>query len=50
MKKKNKSMNEVSKSYETFIKGKELNSNGAELFNKVIKKTVKPKTKQRGSK
>jgi len=46
-------MAEVSKGYEEFIKGKELNPNGLELFNEVIKKAsiLKPKPKkQHGSK
>lgn len=44
--KKEKKMAEVSKGFEAFIKGKKLNSKGAELFEKVIKKAAKPKSKK----
>jgi len=43
-----KTMDEVSKGYEKFIQGKELNDNGRELFEKILKKAVK--SKQHGSK
>jgi hypothetical protein len=46
MKKKDKTMLEVTKGYEDFIKGKETNKNGQMIFNKVIKKAAKPKTKK----
>jgi hypothetical protein len=46
--KKPKSMDEVSKGYESFIKGKELKDNSKSEFDKAIKKATKPK--QRGSK
>lgn len=46
--KKDKTMNEVTKGYEEFMKGKELTENGRELFSKAIKKATK--IKQRGSK
>jgi hypothetical protein len=53
-KKKNKTMDEVSKGYETFIKGKEINPNNGDLFEALLKKAVNTKpeksTKQRGSK
>lgn len=42
-------MDKLTQGYEKFIKGKELNPNGKDLFNKVIKKAVTVK-KQRGSK
>lgn len=42
-KSKQKSMAELTEGYEEFIKGKELNKNGKELFNKTIKKAAKPK-------
>ena len=45
-KKKVKSMKELTAGYEKFIKGKETNSNGKALFDKALKKAVKP----RGSK
>jgi len=48
MKKKYKTMAELTATYETFIKGKGLNTNGLNTFNKAIKKAAKPK--QRGSK
>jgi len=48
--KKNRTMMDVTKGYEAFIKRKELNSNGTELFNKVLRKAATPKPKQRGSK
>ncbi len=37
------SMVEITKGYEKFIKEKEVSNNGRELFDKVIKKSVKPK-------
>jgi hypothetical protein len=49
--KKYKTMAEITKDYEPYIKGKELNNNGSVLFNKIIKKSSKPKIKkQRASK
>lgn len=49
IKRKNKkTMSEITANYETFIKGKEVNNNSVNLFNKAVKKAVKPK--QRGSK
>jgi hypothetical protein len=48
--KKNKPMLEVSKGYEEFIKGKQLNNNNGQLFEMVIKKASRPKPKPRGSK
>jgi hypothetical protein len=42
-------MEQLTANAEKFLKGKELNPNGRELFEKVIKKAVTPK-KQRGSK
>lgn len=45
-KKKEKSMAELTKGYEKFIQGKELNPNGKKDFDKILKKAVK----QRGSK
>lgn len=47
-KKKQTPMDELTKGYEKFIKGKELTPNGKELFNKTLKKASKPKP--RGSK
>ena len=42
MKAKNKkSMIEITKGYEAFIKGKKVNANGKELFDKTLKKFVK---------
>lgn len=46
VKKKDMTMEEVTAGYEKFIKGKKLNHNGKELFEKAVKKAVK----QRGSK
>ena len=37
-------MEKLTAGYEKFIKGKEVNTNGRELFNKVIKKAVTPKS------
>lgn len=48
--KKHKTMAELTANYEQFIKGKELNKSGKDLFEKVVKKAAKPNTKQRGSK
>lgn len=50
IKKDKKSMAELTAGYEQFIKGKEVNANNGQLFEKAIKKAVKPKSKQRGSK
>ena len=36
-------MQKLTQNYETFIKGKELHDNGKVQFDKVIKKTTKPK-------
>jgi len=47
-KKKNITMDELTKNYESFIKDKEVNKNGRKLFNKALKKATK--IKQRGSK
>lgn len=47
-KKKPMSTAELTKGYEEFIKGKELNNNNAALFEKTLKKATKPKP--RGSK
>jgi hypothetical protein len=38
----------LTQNYEKFIKDKELNQNGKELFGKILKKATNPK--QRGSK
>ncbi len=46
MEKKDKTMAEVSKNFEQFIKGKKTNKNNKPLFEKALKKAVK----QRGSK
>ena len=35
-------MDELAEGYKKFIKGKKINSNGAELFEKTIKKAAKP--------
>lgn len=49
--KKDKTMEEVSKGYEEFIKRKELNKKGAQLFERTLRKAAKPNPKkQRGSK
>lgn len=45
-KKKDMIMEEVTAGYSKLIKGKSINPNGKELFDKVLKKSVK----QRGSK
>lgn len=50
LKKKNRTIADITKGYEKFINGKELNSNGSKLFNKVIKNAAKPKVKQRAAK
>lgn len=49
---KDKTMREVSKEYEQFIKRHELKHNHLEEFEKTLEKaaTTKPKQKQRGSK
>ena len=41
-------MEKLTQGYEKFIKGKQLNENGRELFSKAIKKAAQ--IKQRGSK
>ena len=41
-------MEKLTQNYEKFMKGKEINPNGKELFDKTLKKAAKPK--QRGSK
>ena len=41
-------MDRLTEGYEKFIKDKEVNKKGKELFNKAIQKAAKPK--QRGSK
>lgn len=45
-KKKNLTIGELTKNYDQFIKGKELNKNNKELFEKALKKavTVKPRS------
>jgi hypothetical protein len=52
--KKNRTMNEVSKDYEAFAKGRETNPNNGDLFEALLKKAVNTKpeksTKPRGSK
>ena len=48
MKKEPSQMDKVTAGYEQFIKGKKVNKNGKELFDKAIKKASKPK--QLGSK
>ena len=45
-KKKRLTVDEIGKRYETFIKGKELNDNGKELFEKAIKNTLPKVTKK----
>ena len=47
-KQKQTPMEELTKGYEKFVKGKESKKNGKSAFNKVIRKASKPK--QRGSK
>jgi hypothetical protein len=37
-------MEKLTAGYEDFIKGKELNKKGRELFDKVVKKTAKPRS------
>ena len=37
-------MAEVTKNYSQFIKGKQVNKNGKELFEKTLKKAVKPRS------
>ena len=44
MKKKEKTMAELTAAYKNFIKGKSVNKNGKELFDKVLKKAVKPRS------
>lgn len=41
-------MQKLTQKYDEFIKGKEINQNGAKLFERAIKKAAK--SKQRGSK
>lgn len=36
-------MEKLTAGYETFIKGKKVNNNGKDLFDKAIKKAVKPR-------
>lgn len=43
-KKKEITMAELTKNYETFIKGKGVNKNGKELFDKTLKKAVKQRS------
>lgn len=50
-KKKRLTVEELGKRYETFIKGKEVNDNGKELFEKALKNTLpKEPKKPHGSK
>lgn len=42
-KKKDKTMDEVSKGYEEFIKGRKVKPNGKNSFDKAIKKAIKQK-------
>lgn len=44
MKKKEKTMTELTAGYGKFIKGKSVNKNGKELFDKVLKKAAKPRS------
>jgi hypothetical protein len=37
-------MEKLTAGYEDFIKGKELNNKGRELFDKVVKKAAKPRS------
>jgi hypothetical protein len=37
-------MEKLTAGYEDFIKGKELNNKGRELFDKAVKKVVKPRS------
>ncbi len=46
MKRKFKTMDELTENYEKFVKNIQINKNGRQLFSKVLKKAVK----QRGSK
>jgi hypothetical protein len=48
-KKEQTPMEKLTQGYEKFIKGKELNENGREQFEKTVKKAATPK-KLRGSK
>jgi hypothetical protein len=41
--KKDKTMDEVSKGYEEFIKGRKIKSSGKKKFDETIKKTIKKK-------
>jgi hypothetical protein len=43
-------MDKLTEGYENFIKGKETNPKGAELFGKVLERAAKGKVKQRASK
>lgn len=45
-KKKKLDMAELTKGYESFIEGKEVNPNGKEMFDTVIKKTLDSKQKR----
>ena len=47
-KKEQTPMEKLTQGYEKFIKGKEVNPNGKQLFDKAVKKSSKPKP--RGSK
>jgi len=49
-KKQRKSMAELTAGYKDFMKGKEANPDGANAFEKAIKKASTPKKKSRGSK
>ena len=50
-KKKRKTMDQLAEGYREFIKGKELNDNGKDLFEQALKNTLpKPTKKPHGSK
>jgi hypothetical protein len=49
-KKEPSQMDKLTQGYEKFIKGKELNTDGKDQFEKAIKKAATPPKKQRGSK
>lgn len=49
-KKKPTSMEDLTKGYTKFIKGKEINPNGKVLFDKIVKKAALIKKKQPGLK
>lgn len=42
-KKETTPMEELTKGYEAFIKGKKVNANGKKIFTKTIKKAAKPR-------